>query len=640
MDMPTRTAKQQVEDLSIVALKNALPREWVYREKDRDYGLDGEIEVFDKNGYATGIVFWVQLKATDSKEESRQKRVQLKITSINYFFAQELPILIVRYSEDAKQLYFRWAHELDNHNFKDQKTFSFLMTESDKWNKDTPDHLVGTIQKYTALKRKSNMLPLNIYLDFSLSECCGTDTRKLVSSFRKKLESKPKLINIIDQENYSDAKIELTKNKLSVYFIGISGCHFTGMNTSSSTCIDDVLNGMFSALSIALMHFDKNEDALSILNNFIENFIFIQEPSIALGFIAEFLKRGDTENANKLWMAIPNKLKNNEVRQDFHLLLSALSVAMGYDLSTTTDKFLFDEIEVHKASGELKNVSGAYYNYANHFRHKGEFIKSLSYYNKALKSSSYFCESDYFFKELAGMLFLMRRYTISIKLYDYGLSLKKDPKSQALYADALMMKGEYLLSLNAFENYLKICADASPLWVLKYEVLSHIIKELGIESQKRSYSLAMQTQEIKKLNTGVIKRDELLSVLQIDAISPLAWFNLAADYAKSKEFDLATTGYLVSAFVNNEDIEAWSRAFITSIFEKRIERAFSILYSGIMECGEDMLEPIYKFIDQKMAFSDKSERDEFNNHIDSIVKEARKKRDQKEIVLNGMGIKI
>ncbi len=640
MDMPTRTGKQQVEDLSIVALKNVLPREWVYREKDRDYGLDGEIEVFDKNGYATGIVFWVQLKATDSKEESRQKRVQLKITSINYFFAQELPVLIVRYSEDAKQLYFRWAHELDSHNFKDKKTFSFSMTESDKWNGDTPDHLVHTIQKYTLLKRKSNMLPLNIYLDFSISECCGIDTRQLASSFRKKLESKPKLINVINQESDSDAKIELTRNKLSVYFIGIPGCHFTGMDTSSDVCIDEVLNGMFSALSVALLHFNKSEDALVILNNFIENFTFIREPNIALGFIAEFLKREDTENANKLWISIPDKLKNDEVRKDFHMIQSILSISIGYDLSATTEKFLLSEIDTYKDNKKLEKLSASYYNYASYLRYIGKFHKSLSYYNKALKSSKHFLKSDYFFKELGGMLFILRRYTMSATLYSYGLSLKIDLRSYPLYADALMMKGEYLIARDTLYRYLTKCSKPDPVWILKYEVLNHIVDVIGIESQKRSYFLSMKTQTIKNLGTLTVTREELFDVLNLDAISPLTWFNLAVDYSKSKEYDLATTGYLISALVNESDTEAWKRAFRTSILDNCPERALSILHSGFQKCGEELLDGIYNFIKTQVEFSDTNSRDEFYNHVDSIVEEVNKVKNQKEILFNGMSFHI
>ena len=82
MSMPKRPKQHQVEDLSINALKNVLPRELVYREKDKDYGIDGEIEIFDEKDCVTGIIFLVQLKATDTDDLKKQKRVQLSTESI------------------------------------------------------------------------------------------------------------------------------------------------------------------------------------------------------------------------------------------------------------------------------------------------------------------------------------------------------------------------------------------------------------------------------------------------------------------------------------------------------------------------------------------------------------------------------
>ena len=87
MKMPKRPKQHQVEDLSVVAFRKTLPRQWIYREKDKDYGIDGEVEIFDENDTATGIVFYVQLKATDSKSGTAQKKVKLKNEAINYYKA-------------------------------------------------------------------------------------------------------------------------------------------------------------------------------------------------------------------------------------------------------------------------------------------------------------------------------------------------------------------------------------------------------------------------------------------------------------------------------------------------------------------------------------------------------------------------
>ena len=148
MSMPKRPKQHQVEDLSINALKSVLPREWVYREKDKDYGIDGEIEIFDENGYATGIVFLVQLKATDTGDLKKQKRVQLSIEAINYYKSLELPVLIVRYIENSKKLYVKWAYTIDRYGSdKNAKSYSFVMQDTDLWVETTPSKIYKQMQK-------------------------------------------------------------------------------------------------------------------------------------------------------------------------------------------------------------------------------------------------------------------------------------------------------------------------------------------------------------------------------------------------------------------------------------------------------------------------------------------------------------
>ncbi|MDQ3520762.1 MAG: DUF4365 domain-containing protein [Gemmatimonadota bacterium] len=64
--MPTRPDQHSLEDKSRDAFGLILPDAWVFRKLDKDYGLDGEVEIFDAARQATGRKFNVQLKATRS----------------------------------------------------------------------------------------------------------------------------------------------------------------------------------------------------------------------------------------------------------------------------------------------------------------------------------------------------------------------------------------------------------------------------------------------------------------------------------------------------------------------------------------------------------------------------------------------
>ncbi len=64
--MPVRTREHILEDESWSVLNAAIDQTtWVLRKKIPDYSVDGEIEIFDDQGSATGLMFLFQLKATD-----------------------------------------------------------------------------------------------------------------------------------------------------------------------------------------------------------------------------------------------------------------------------------------------------------------------------------------------------------------------------------------------------------------------------------------------------------------------------------------------------------------------------------------------------------------------------------------------
>jgi len=110
--MPSRINQHEIEDISRLKFQLVLPREWVFRDKNKDYGVDGEVELF-KNKKAQGIVFWVQLKATESKVESTIMNVDLSIEKLRYYKSLSIPVLLVRYSHSDDSLLIKWANNID-----------------------------------------------------------------------------------------------------------------------------------------------------------------------------------------------------------------------------------------------------------------------------------------------------------------------------------------------------------------------------------------------------------------------------------------------------------------------------------------------------------------------------------------------
>lgn len=96
-EMPGRPREHVLGDEAQAALQSLLPSEWIYRPKPSDYGIDGEVELVSPKGKLTGRLFYVQLKGTDATNLGNVLRVRLKSSTLNYFRALDLPVLLVRY---------------------------------------------------------------------------------------------------------------------------------------------------------------------------------------------------------------------------------------------------------------------------------------------------------------------------------------------------------------------------------------------------------------------------------------------------------------------------------------------------------------------------------------------------------------
>ncbi len=93
-----------------------MPKHWVVREKSHDYGIDLEVEIFDKNDNATGLLFLVQMKSTSTKRKS----VDIQITTVNYYKSLELPVAIFLYCESEDVFYWKWAYSIDMYYAKEE----------------------------------------------------------------------------------------------------------------------------------------------------------------------------------------------------------------------------------------------------------------------------------------------------------------------------------------------------------------------------------------------------------------------------------------------------------------------------------------------------------------------------------------
>jgi tetratricopeptide (TPR) repeat protein len=227
------------------------------------------------------------------------------------------------------------------------------------------------------------------------------------------------------------------------------------------------------------------------------------------------------------------------------------------------NNLLSKAIEKAKKNGFSKETGVCYYNLAACLRDSGKqnMLKAFSYYRMAVKYDPTYKNRDYFWSEIAGILFLLEKYNYSEKFYNRAFQTKPIPEYLALRADAIMFAGRYKEAYSLFNKYIEIIDKPEDEWILKSVALSFLLSELKLKQQKRYPYEAMNLVEVI---TGSVEEDEkkIEHALTLDALSGLLWFNRGVLKASKKDFHNAFNSFLIAGLVQPNDVEAWSNVII------------------------------------------------------------------------------
>lgn len=111
-----RPQQHEIDDAACRLFEQSLPREWVYRPLPKDYGIDGEVEVF-RDRKSTGIIFKVQIKGTESPRLLSDGRIisfSLGVDDVSYYLDEvTIPVFLMLVDVNDSRVYWH-AIQLDN----------------------------------------------------------------------------------------------------------------------------------------------------------------------------------------------------------------------------------------------------------------------------------------------------------------------------------------------------------------------------------------------------------------------------------------------------------------------------------------------------------------------------------------------
>ncbi len=595
--MTKRKIQHQLEDLSRYKYGLALPPRWVFRDKSKDYGIDGEVEIFDSKDRATGLVYWVQLKATKSKKESIIRSIDLDIEKIQYYKRLEIPVLLVRYSSEQDLFYIKWVNEVDTfYAKKGAKKMRIKFSDTDRWGDSSALKIERYLTKLRMIKKGAISLPLPFRIAFGDDAICGEPTGVLLVRLRVELKKYGEILKIVSTEEKSLVDVHVDKSTLKIGILDVAGCTFHSVDLMNrSTFVADLLKDIMLGMALSTMQLGFNDLAARIVFSKDITERFQTKLEIVRRMLPGLLKTTYFEEVLELVSNLADNADDNLLELMANAAILFTKNRDDEKKSTAIENFLKRNAERSKAINTgLYGVS--LYNLGNFYRSINKSREAARYYLKARRYESNYYSQEYFFGELAGFLFEIEKYKYSAMFYKKAIEFNGEKEWRPQYADALMFSGEYQQALDLFNDYLLETCDHTAEWHLKAICLEGMIDINGTKSQIRNKDAALFLADVGKEPDNVVE-EKLKEALSLDLLCGLAWYNLGQTYYKKKDIENTLFCFVACSLVQSWDVEAWVNATLSSFNEKTPTEIFVLVVQAAYFCNkEKYLEALYKHI--------------------------------------------
>ncbi|RZK37235.1 MAG: DUF4365 domain-containing protein [Pedobacter sp.] len=592
--MGSRTQNHIIEEESRHFFKSLLPDMWICRDKSEDYGIDCEVEIFDEKGNPTGLVFWVQLKGTSSRDTKVIQQFSFKNEKLDQFKNYNLPVLIARYSTIDKTIFFRWAKSVYRLN-RELKNTKISFLDQDEWNNSTPGKIKNYLFRQNIISQGGIRFPIKTFLHLRPLDISSTVPYSNLVLIKNYISSKRNYFSVTNEESDSLLQINIEQQQLVFCFTDLAfatlGLDFSALSTTSE---DDILNYIMVTFCASLFELHRKDLGSAVFFN--ENLFPIasQVPDYLSDLLPHLLSGPEMKNTMRL---LNNFLKeeqqDNFIEGIIHIFCLSERDNLDDEQLELVEEFLLQRLQQTRKWNTPMGIGISCYNLANFYRGINAHKAAVFYYLEARRHHTIYVKHAYFFHELAGQLFLLGRYKFAESFYRKALAL--DPSSfmaKALIADCMICAGHYKLGVAQLDEFLLEKQDKTDNideWYLKYSCLYTLLEngypEMQIRNPEKSDILAAN--------------DEYENALMEDLLCPLAWYNKGVIDANEGNEQSAFLAFAMAGTICNKDIPAWTNATLLSL-NPNIDKTFLVyvIKTAHFFNGQDYVNSVFQALSQ------------------------------------------
>lgn len=569
-----------IEDESDLILRKTFPSEWALRKLSPDYAIDYLVEVF-RDQESTGNHFFVQLKGTDQSPKKGQITYQLGSQYIQYYKKLSLPVLLVYISVNTGEIWAKWMNR--SSLGKGAKSRRIAFSPKDVLTKERLSALVGGLStEGTAIR-------------FAFSGMEGTPIRAFAQKWVDALYSEelPENQHVISDE----ILVKLTKTGRGSISVNVCDERFLAKESSKIPKsyesdallvpeVDDIPPSLRDFLySISKVLLVRNSKcAIGIIRRLLPTRLK-NEMADVVTVVAKCITSKDYEDVEQLGKAgIDNS--NWNMYQFLYMALFKFSSDERVSLiKESLLKYAISRSNDERFTGMLN------YNLANHYQSTNRRREAISHYLVAKRKEPEYLNRGYWFRELAGMLFLEKRYSAAARAYIVCLKCERfanEPLTFALAGDAHFMARDLINSADLFEKYIALEEKPDLEFVLKRQAIKTVKDRFGIDGPFFPVAASRRYEELEKQGK-LSSRAEVSGCLALDPICPLACFQEAILNMGEGKYDEACIGFLMSALVAEWNVAAWLNSFFMALKAEN-ELMGTVLHLAYKKCGYQVLE--------------------------------------------------
>jgi len=619
--MPKKHRSHDIEDESIDRFKALLPSWLIYREKPKkDYGIDGEVEEFDSDDETTGLVFLTQLKGTDERNLKKALARSLPRGHVTYYRNLTLPVLMVRYVSANDTIYTRWSHSLDTYGKKaDWKTTTFRWEEEDAWTDTRAAELVAEAKAFLELRSSRVEFPFTLHADLQPPDSWNVEADEIELALGQQITPRAELLRLGSGEAPPGVgKLTVRPDRLAVEFARVTAVTVHRDKDFEPESASQIAHDLLALTALAFEHFGQLRAAGLLASTYLPGSVLVENEEGVVALRSAMAESRQIAEA----LALAEALDEDEEDESRSLSLLFMLVALHH--SATLSGFeagMYRDVMKRRVArrGETTDAARETMNLAQFELVQGDPDDAVALYEQVLELDPSYEDRVHFRRARADALFRATEKVESeprgmpgdpappneawatvVEAYESLEEISDQPRDEALLADALMFAGHYQAALDVLMVFNQENSDPQPMdqeWVLKEIVLTEIVNELGITSQDRRAVVLEPTPTVT---------DELVELLNQDALAPMVWWNLAVSRFEVGRLSDAAVPFLAAALITAWDANAWAHAGLGFVEQERVDLFGLVLVTGVRMSAGNMVYAMTQLIkDQAENFPKK-----------------------------------